>query len=231
MKVAGTDARTLASYLAHQVKSEAVEQRASVVVVDDAGLDVTMRASLEADDFVFADEAWLRVVCPEAGTRDELRGWLAAARTRTSRPGVARYLAQLEADGVLDLPAAALERLLWPVKVLDASLPTFVVPVKATWAKHLFDADLAGLDLVARNSSHTGYRDVPVRYREYFAWVLRSAERLHRPVPYKHPTGAVVWVLLADSVSGKIAEARATRACSARVPSTTNGWRSRHDRR
>jgi hypothetical protein len=81
--------------------------------------------------------------------------------------------------------------------------------------------------LVAKNSTYTGYRNVPVKYRKYFAWVLRSAERLPRSVPYRHPPGAVVWVRLSETVSSKIAEARATRAGSPRVPSTTKGLRSR----
>jgi hypothetical protein len=58
---------------------------------------------------------------------------------------------------------------------------------------------------VARKSGETGYRDLPVSYPEYYAWVLRSAKRLARPVQYSHPTGAVVWVLLSEAVSNNIA--------------------------
>ena len=35
------------------------------------------------------------------------------------------------------------ERLLWPAKILDAEIPTFIVPIKAKWAKDLFDEGLA----------------------------------------------------------------------------------------
>ena len=32
-------------------------------------------------------------------------------------------------------------------------------------------------------------------------WLLQNAKRLKKPVPYKHPSGAVIWVNLAPSVS------------------------------
>ena len=37
------------------------------------------------------------------------------------------------------------------------------------------------------------------------AWVLRNAKPLTRPVPYVHPSGAVIWVNLEPSVSRQLA--------------------------
>jgi GNAT superfamily N-acetyltransferase len=34
--------------------------------------------------------------------------------------------------------AAALERALWPAKILDAQLPTFLIPIRPTWSSELF---------------------------------------------------------------------------------------------
>jgi len=42
------------------------------------------------------------------------------------------------------------------------------------------------------------------RYRQTFAWVLAKPKRLKRPVPYEHPSGAVIWVNLDQSVERKI---------------------------
>jgi hypothetical protein len=38
-------------------------------------------------------------------------------------------------------------------------------------------------------------------YRNTYAWVLDSAVRLPRPIPYNHPAGAVIWVKLPPNVS------------------------------
>jgi hypothetical protein len=57
---------------------------------------------------------------------------------------------------------------------------------------------------ISASAGRTGYKRLPVNYREYFAWVLRSARRLKNPVHYRHPSGAVVWVRLAGGVAAKV---------------------------
>lgn len=42
-------------------------------------------------------------------------------------------------------------------------------------------------------------------YDRPHAWVLRSARRLRRPVPYTHPPGAVIWVKLTRGVANQVA--------------------------
>jgi hypothetical protein len=37
-------------------------------------------------------------------------------------------------------------------------------------------------------------------YKETYAWVLANVERLKEPIPYKHPSGAVIWVKLPDDL-------------------------------
>jgi len=41
-------------------------------------------------------------------------------------------------------------------------------------------------------------------YKQTYAWVMAKPKRLHRPVPYVHPSGAIIWVRLADSVERTI---------------------------
>src|SRR5439155_15453757 len=49
-------------------------------------------------------------------------------------------------DSYLNAPsplgAATIEKVLWPAKLADAPLGTFVVPIQAQWAQHFFDSDL-----------------------------------------------------------------------------------------
>lgn len=37
-------------------------------------------------------------------------------------------------------------------------------------------------------------------YRTNFAWVVANPRHLKKPVPYKHPSGAITWVRLSGSV-------------------------------
>ena len=41
-------------------------------------------------------------------------------------------------------------------------------------------------------------------YRHTYAWVVDKPKRLRHPVPYKHPSGAVIWVRLKTAVERRI---------------------------
>jgi len=61
------------------------------------------------------------------------------------------------------------------------------------------------LEQLNANSALAGLGQVHrLFYRRTFAWVLRHARRLAEPVPYVHPTGAVIWVRLAPEVDERV---------------------------
>lgn len=37
-------------------------------------------------------------------------------------------------------------------------------------------------------------------YKKIYAWRLTNVVRLAKPIPYKHPNGAVIWVLLPNDI-------------------------------
>lgn len=41
-------------------------------------------------------------------------------------------------------------------------------------------------------------------YKKTYAWVLRNIKPLKKAVPYEHPQGAVIWVKLAETITGKL---------------------------
>lgn len=45
-------------------------------------------------------------------------------------------------------------------------------------------------------------------YKRTHAWVLAGARRLAKPVKYKHPSGAIIWVKLGSSVAAKLGRLR-----------------------
>jgi hypothetical protein len=60
-----------------------------------------------------------------------------------------------------------------------------------------------------RNVNRTGFWPSRLPYATTYAWVVREARRLSTPVPYQHPPGAVIWVLLATSVVRRLRRSRA----------------------
>jgi hypothetical protein len=57
-----------------------------------------------------------------------------------------------------------------------------------------------------RNARRTGFQPSQLPYLTTYAWVLRSAQRLPDPIPYRHPPGAVIWVRLEPRVVGRLKE-------------------------
>ena len=58
-----------------------------------------------------------------------------------------------------------------------------------------------------KNAAKAGIRPSEAtlgRYPQTYAWVLEKPKRLKNPVPYKHPSGAIIWVTLDRSVERKI---------------------------
>lgn len=43
-------------------------------------------------------------------------------------------------------------------------------------------------------------------YEKTYAWILKNAKALKKPIPYKHPSGAIIWVKLSNSTFSKIRE-------------------------
>ena len=49
-------------------------------------------------------------------------------------------------------------------------------------------------------------------YANTYAWVLANARRLKTPVPYDHPSGAVIWVALDDATERALKRRRTEKA-------------------
>ena len=61
-------------------------------------------------------------------------------------------------------------------------------------------------EMFRKNAAKAGMRPNEAQLGHYpttYAWVLANPKRLGKPVPYKHPSGAVIWV----SLDGKIERA------------------------
>jgi GNAT superfamily N-acetyltransferase len=84
--------------------------------------------------------------------------------------------------------AAALERTLWPVKIIDAELPTFLIPIRPVWSSQLFGVPASLLPrpaLLGMSPEHVYYRSptpkvetAPARVLWYASGKLGSRDRV-----------------------------------------------------
>lgn len=185
--------------LFYALKRAAHELR-SFLVVDD-GRCAVKPTVFEAMDFADDGGRWVRVVLPGAFTYAELEDQLRLVLHRGRFAGHLNKLCKaLETPGPLPRYAySQLERYLWPAKIVDASIPTFVVPIQPIWASHLFDEGLANQTLFGAREHLALNRD-GVYYRSC-GW--------HGGI---EAPGRILWYV--SSGSRKYSGASAIRACS-----------------
>lgn len=108
-------------------------------------------AALREDGFREIKDEWLKVNLSVATTAQEIAGILSSLSF--AKLGEESFIAELSKtlydDSNLHSPRvmSEIERLLWPAKITDAAIPTFIIPIRPEWAKELFDEELANQTL------------------------------------------------------------------------------------
>jgi hypothetical protein len=149
----------------------------SEVLVRDPHPSPAVELALAAEGFTAVTGGWSCRV--EAGLRD------------------VSAVDELEAhDPALPAKAAVLEHERWPLKVVGAGVPTYLVPIKLGWAERLFDTGLAEQTLLPR-SSVLGLSREHVYYR---------SPRNHRNIA---PGARILWYVSGTGPAQQEAHVRA----------------------
>ncbi|NLE03511.1 MAG: N-acetyltransferase, partial [Crenarchaeota archaeon] len=96
-----------------------------------------------------------------------------------------------------DTDCFGIEQVLWPLKIIEVDLPTYVVPIKSYWAMHLFDEELANRSLFGADASLA----LNVENAYYTGKCLKN---------FKHPA-RVLWYVSEDK---NHPDTKSIRACS-----------------
>ena len=114
------------------VRDQAQREGQSIVRITEPGLTRETQRIVREDGFINLSDSWLCLViraCGAASVVDALAiavAERAGLRMPTLRPGLSSII------------AADLERTLWPAKITDSALPTYVIPIKPAWSAELF---------------------------------------------------------------------------------------------
>ncbi|NPV53645.1 MAG: GNAT family N-acetyltransferase [Firmicutes bacterium] len=162
----GTIARHLIS---RAVTLSSRERRVLTKISDHYSSDVII-AALREGGFIQANEEWIKVNLAVAEPAARLSERLASLIQihGLEHECFTRLMSTLGIHEATMDPqiAAQIEHLLWPAKIIDANIPTFVIPIKPKWAQHLFDENLARQTLfgaipeIALNQEAVYYRAV-----------------------------------------------------------------------
>lgn len=174
-------APTLSRYHVRLCLLKCAAEKRVFIRITDPYLDLGVEAALREDGFVAAGKEWIKAVVPFMGSAAELAQRLGVLALKGSEQslfcqGVRARL--IEPEATLNIQAMSeVERLLWPAKVLDAEIPSFIVPIQPKWAQHLFDTDLAKQTLFGADQALALSRE-GVYYRSASQKILTSPGRV-----------------------------------------------------
>jgi hypothetical protein len=147
----GPLSKTIARYLAFYANWQSAAEQRVFTRITDTQLDADMREMIASDNFSHSEAGWVKVNIGTVGHSVEIAKQLRALKYRNEDERRRFFdIADLLESGVA-IPDAAtisdLEYLLWPAKILDGAIQTYLVPIQPEWAKDLFDEGLANQTL------------------------------------------------------------------------------------
>jgi GNAT superfamily N-acetyltransferase/predicted transcriptional regulator len=142
----GVLAAALARYLLFHSISVSVKENRQFTRLTDQYFDEIVIQAIQEDAFVRVNDGYLKANPPVAETAANLSQKLANLAKIGEEYNFCMKIAETlnTPELIQDLGTMAeLERRLWPAKIIDADLPTFMIPIQPRWAKDLFDEELA----------------------------------------------------------------------------------------
>ena len=140
--LAGTIARHI---LRHAVLASVKQNCISTRIIDNH-FPSYLSDACEEFGFVKGKDGWVKLNPSFIGCSQDLLRSLENVRRKLTSGHPASELAERVIENVTSNHQASLvdtERRLWPSKIIDAPLRNYIVPIRPSWAQHLFDADIA----------------------------------------------------------------------------------------
>lgn len=141
---------TLARHLLWCAVTESVARGADLIRFTDAAPQDDVEDALAEVGFVRAGREWIKVNVSGALPYAAALARVAEIADRHGLDHAVRPITdalRLGWRAGAPAEAAALERALWPLKLRDADLPSFLVPIQPAWAAQLFDGTMAAEQL------------------------------------------------------------------------------------
>jgi len=166
----------------------ALSNEKSFLIVSDQHLTLAEKQVLQKYNFNEIDNQWVRGIKQGIVSLKDLRKELVAFERRV--PEVMALLQEIEnsKDFKFYLNILSLEKVLWPLKILEAEIPCFIIPIKPNYARELFDTKAAKSELfgvepkLIWNKDNVYYRAIAPNVEKYPARILwYSSEDKYSP--------------------------------------------------
>ena len=195
---------TLAQHLIFKSILYSAGEKRQSTIVNDCFLQEPVNQAIQEYHFIQINDNFIRLNLAVAETADKLSKRLKKIASNPEKQY--KFLIQLaksikQEDFIHNIQDSAnIERFLFPAKIIDAEIPTYIIPIQAKWAKDLFDEGLANqhLSLFAAKSE-LAFNKEAVYYRS-----AKTYGKLKAPF-------RILWYV---SIDPSYAHVGAIRACS-----------------
>lgn len=200
-------AATIAHHLLFEAASIAASEKRQFTRITDPQLQEVVTTAIQKDTFVKVTDGWLRANIAVAETASQLSHRLTTlAGSLGEEYDFCHQIANsMNAGGaVTDIKSMLdIERFFYPAKIIDADIPTFIIPIKPFWAHQLFDAKLANQTLFGATKPALALNREAVYYKS------KTAPKKLKP----GISGRILWYVSNDD-DGGYKGVSAVRACS-----------------
>jgi hypothetical protein len=124
--------QTTTRQILFQIRDQARRAGRSIIRITEPDLAAETQRIVREEGFLRLDNHWLALVIQACGTASAINAQVA----RTAQQ-VGLRLPALQ-SALSAVVAADLERTMWPAKITDSLLPTYVVPIRPAWSADLF---------------------------------------------------------------------------------------------
>ncbi len=147
--------QTITRQILFQARDQARREGLSVVRITEPNLANETQRILREDGFLNLDNQWVALVIRACGDSSAVNAFVARVAKRADL-----RLPTLQPD-LSAVIAADLERTMWPAKVTDSLLSTYLIPIRSTWSADLFGIPQAMTprpNMIGLSREHVYYR-------------------------------------------------------------------------
>jgi predicted nucleic acid-binding protein/GNAT superfamily N-acetyltransferase len=170
--------KEIASHLIFKFVRIAIRKNCNAVIVEDLLMPDFIKEALELDGFFSCGQIYTKIVLNKIIKSSEFTNEVKALLKSISEPQQ-NLLSQIDqsnmsSESFFDKSVVAIdiEKMFYPLKVFDAELPSYIIPIRPEWAEEFVDEELASLLLFGAN------RDLMMR-REMAYYSLSQASEIH----------------------------------------------------
>lgn len=171
---------TLVSHLLNKLIIKSSKENRVLTIITEDFLTKESKVALQENGFIFNSNTWIKFNLKGIKTKDSLINGLEKMNDVIANIYPLEKLIQDTKNafklGNIDF-LYEIEKALWPVKIIDIRIPTYIISIKPLWAEQLFDVKLASQNLFGAKPELV-FNNENVYYRKTHPNILTAPARL-----------------------------------------------------